>query len=105
MDSVAVNVAGPGPLPGISFDFEISSPLDAETFQELLNNIIGFIFWVGFAIAPLILVIAGFLYVTSAGNVQRLATAKQMILYTVIGLAVLLISRGLISVVKLVLGG
>ena len=94
--------AGPGPPPPPPTS-SIFNPLNVDNFQELLDKIIGFIFWVGLAIAPLILVIAGFLYVTSAGNTQRLGTAKQMILYTVIGLAVLLISRGLISVVKLVL--
>lgn len=81
----------------------IPNPLNVESFQELLDAIINFIFWVGMAIAPVLFVIAGFIYVTSAGS-SRIDTAKKMMLYTVIGLVILLFARGLVTVLKSIIG-
>lgn len=83
----------------------IPNPIGVDTFEELLNVLINFIFWVGIAIAPVVFIIAGFLYVISAGNAQKVETAKKMMWYTVIGLVVLLLAKGIVAVIKSVLGG
>ena len=82
----------------------LQNPLGVSTFDALLNKIIDFIFWVGMAIAPVIFIIAGFLFVISAGDTKKLETAKHMMLYAVIGLVVLLLARGLVAVLKSVIG-
>jgi len=48
--------------------------------------------------------VAGFLYVTAAGNPQKTEQAKKIIIYTVIGLVVLLLAKGLTEVLKSVIG-
>lgn len=49
------------------------------------------------AIAVLIITLAGFRYVTSAGDPQAAAKAKNAIIYTLVGLAVALSAFGIIS--------
>ena len=82
----------------------IKNPLKVNDFEALLNIVIDFIFWIGMALAPVMFIVAGFLYVTAAGNPQKTEQAKKIIIYTVIGLVVLLLARGLTEVLKSIIG-
>jgi len=82
----------------------IANPLNACTLEDLAINIANFIFMVATALAPLMLVIAGFYFVTSSGNPQQVETAKKIILYTLIGYGIIFISRGLIFIIRDILG-
>ena len=84
--------------------FKLENPLEHDTFEEILGAISKFLFQVGIALAPLMLVIAGFMYVTSAGSPTRVQTAQRMALYTVIGLAIILLASGLTAVLKSIIG-
>jgi hypothetical protein len=83
----------------------IPNPLKHCMLDDFIYAITDFIFWVATAIAPLMIVIAGFYFVTSAGNPQQVQTAKKIILYTLIGYTIILLSRGLITVVKDIISG
>lgn len=95
---------GPGPSPDGGFSIEIQNPLKAGSFKELVDAIINFIFWMGITIAPIMFIIAGFLFVTSMGDPERVKTARKMMLYTAIGLVIVLAAKGLILVLKEILG-
>src|SRR3989344_1999938 len=82
---------------------QICNPLAYGTFQEILGAITDFVFTVGMVLAPLMLIIAGFFFVTSAGDPKRIETAKRLALYALIGLAVLLLAKGLIKVLESIL--
>ncbi len=82
----------------------IDNPLCVEDFNSLINVIINFIFWAVIALSPIMMLVAGFYYMTSAGNVAKVALANKMILYTAIGLGVILLAKGLIAIIKGVLG-
>jgi len=82
----------------------IENPLEAESFEDLLNSIVNFIFYVGIAIAPIMIMIAAFFFLTAGGDPKRVDTAKQIILWTVIGLAIILLAKGLISVLRQIIG-
>lgn len=83
----------------------ICNPLKVCDFQELVDKIIDFIFFVAIAIAPIMLIIAGFIFLTAGGNPQKISQAKSLILYTVIGFVVVLLAKGLIAILESVLGG
>jgi len=85
--------------------FCIQNPLCWDTIEEVIEGIINFIFWVALAIAPIMIIVAGFFFLTSGGNPDKIRTAKNMILYTVIGLVIVLLAKGIISVVKEIIGG
>lgn len=59
-------------------------------------NILSFV--VGVA-AVLMVMLGGFKYVTSAGDANSIASAKNTILYAIIGLIVFLLSQGIIAFV------
>ena len=81
------------------------NPLACGTFPECIEKIIGFIFWIALAIVPIIIIIAGFLFLTSGGDPEKVQTAKKMILYACIGLVIILLAKGIISLIKSILVG
>ena len=93
-------------VPNLAFGqiIKIKNPLNASTLEELVEGIINFIFWVATALAPLMIVIAAFYFVTSAGNPKQIETARKIILYTLIGYAIILLSKGFILVLRDILG-
>lgn len=83
----------------------IESPIQYKTFEELINTIINFIFWVAIAIAPVVIIIAGFYFLTSGGDPEKLRKAKQIILFTFIGLLIVLSGKGIISLIRQIIEG
>jgi len=83
----------------------IQNPLAYDTVEGLINHIIDFLIKIGSPIAAIMFVIAGIMFVTSAGDAGRLKTAKNIMLYTAIGFAVILVASGLIKVLQSLLGG
>ncbi len=83
----------------------IENPLIADTFEELIDNIITFIFIFALAFAPLMFIIAGFFFITAAGDPKKIQTAQTMIWYTLVGLAIVILAKGIIKVIQDVLGG
>jgi len=82
----------------------INNPLSYNTFGELMNAIIDFIFNIALVVAPMIIIIAGFYFVTAAGDIDKIQRAKDMIWWTVIGFIIILLAKGLIHVLEEVIG-
>ncbi|MDI6602528.1 MAG: hypothetical protein QME57_00195 [Patescibacteria group bacterium] len=78
----------------------LPNPVEAKTFGELINNIINFIFNIALAIVPLMIVIAGFYFVTAGGDPEQIKKAKDLIFYTVVGFIIILLARGVIELLK-----
>jgi hypothetical protein len=83
---------------------QFCNPLRYGSFEELVNAIIRFLNYIGIPLAAIMFVIAGVLFVTSAGDPTRVQTAKNFMLYTIIGLSILLVSSGIIKVLQSLLG-
>ena len=99
LDDTSVPCATPPPP-----TFGLINPLACNTIPECIEKIIGFIFWVAMAIVPIIIIIAGFLFLTSGGDPEKVRTAKGIILWAVIGLFIILLAKGIISLIKTVIG-
>ena len=84
--------------------FRIENPLTATTVGDLIDGVIDFIFYVAIVVAPLLAVIAGFYFITAAGDPNKVKTAKNIITYTLIGLAIVFLAKGLYAMLKQVLG-
>jgi hypothetical protein len=82
----------------------IKNPLNVDNFPDLIDALINFIFWVGITLAPIMLIIAGLIFVTSSGSPEKVTTAKNFMIWTLVGLAVLLLAKGLVAVIKSILG-
>ena len=82
----------------------IVNPLTTNSFDEIINNVTDFLFKVALVVGPLMIVIAGFMLMTAADDTGKVTKAKQIIFYTLIGLFIVLFARGLVSVLKQVIG-
>ncbi len=70
--------------------------------KDLIKNVLlPVYFWAG-ALATIIVIVAGFLYVTSNGDAQQVVRAKNAIIAAVVGLIFVLIAFG---ITMMVLGG
>jgi len=85
--------------------FTLENPLTGiNSIQDLVQNITNFIFSLAIFVAPAMIVIGAFMFMTSAGDPEKVKKSKQLIIWTVVGLLVILFSRGLLSLIRSVLG-
>ena len=87
-------------VPVITQAITITNPLKAKSFEELIDTLISFVITIGILVAPIVILYAGFLFLTSGGEPEKVKTAKNLILYCLIGLGILMLGKGLISVIK-----
>ena len=59
----------------------------------ILLNIANILAWFGGAKAVIMIIYAGFVYVTSSGDDGKVKSAKNIILYSVVGLVVIVVAR------------
>lgn len=89
----------------IGGDFQVPNPLqgDAETVADLVGLIIKWLFSIAIPIAVAVIVYSGILFLTSKGNPAQVTKAKQFLTYAVIGLAIILVGSGFISLIRSIL--
>jgi hypothetical protein len=68
----------------------IDNPIRCDDIPCFIDEIIGIVLVVGIPLITLAIIYSGFLFVSAQGNTEKLKTAKQALLYTVIGAALLL---------------
>lgn len=82
----------------------VPNPLKAGTFTELIASISDFLLTIGGALATLMILYGGFLYVTSAGDETKVKAAHQTLTYAIVGLVVVIIGKGFIYVIQDIIG-
>jgi len=84
---------------------QLCNPLSGvENFGTLLEKIFTAVAGIVGAIAVIMLIIAGLLFVTSAGNPEKVNNAKKALTYAIIGIIVALAASAIIATVKWVIG-
>jgi len=83
----------------------LPNPLSYCTLGDLIESIINLIFYVSLAIGPLMAIIGAFYLLTAGGDPARVNTGKNILLYTVIGLAVVFLSKAVVAVVRAAFSG
>ncbi len=82
---------------------QLKNPLKSSTFPALVENVAKIVAEIGFPIAVIALIYAGFLFVTARGNEKKLEDAKRVFFWAMIGTALLVgawaISRAIQSFV------
>lgn len=81
--------------------------LDAEVAIKtcIVDRLINLLFFLVMALAPILIITSAILMATSAGNPVQLALSQSLILWTIIGIAVVLFAKGIPSVIPKILGG
>ena len=83
----------------------ITNPLKYDTIAQLINAIINFLFTLALVVVPLVIVVAGYFFVTSAGDPVKVTQARNMIIYALVGLLIIAASKGIIAVIEKVIKG
>jgi len=82
----------------------LENPLNADSFTELLENIIDWITTIGILIAIIMIIYSGYLFMTSGGSDEKVSNAKKSLIWSLVGLAVLIMGKNFISLIKDILG-
>ncbi len=85
---------GPGEGP-----IDLPNPLTADTIAELLNKIIDFLLIIAVPVAIIMAIWAGYLFMTGGASEENIKAARKTLLYVIIGVAILILSKGLINLV------
>ncbi len=87
-------------------DYTIRNPIaGVENLSQLLYKILEIIIQIGFPVVVLAIIYCGFLFVRAQGNESKLEEAKQALLYTVIGAAIVLGAFAISQIVESTVAG
>lgn len=67
--------------------------------QEVLQNALNIAYFVAGIVAVIVIIIGGIMYATSSGEAGALTKAKNMILYSIVGLVVILLASAITNFV------
>ncbi len=73
----------------------------------LVNSIMGLVNWVAWAVGLVAVVMgmyAGILFITAGGDAAKVSTARNILLYSIIGIAVAVLAFGLVAVSRAIFG-
>ncbi len=82
----------------------LSNPLNTTDITEVLNRIFDFLIIIGAPLLAILIIIGGFQILTAAGNPEKINTGRKTILYAAIGYAIILCAKGVIYIIKQILG-
>ena len=82
------------------------APAEAPTvdIMRVLDNITNWLFAILLIVAAIFLIVAGYYFVTAQGDPDRIARARNMVLYALIGVLVGFVAKGLVVLVERVVG-
>ena len=83
----------------IKTEVKLKNPIDAKTFQELVEAILEIVVTIGTPIAILAIIYCGFLFVSAQGKPEKLKDARTALLWTIVGVVVLLGAKLLATVI------
>jgi hypothetical protein len=71
---------------------------------ELIANGVAIFMWIIGALAVIVIIIAGIMYATAAGDEAKTKTARHMIIYSLVGLAVAILAGTVATFVRGAIG-
>jgi phosphoglycerol transferase MdoB-like AlkP superfamily enzyme len=98
VSAVAVGVALATPLIGFA------QPQDVPQVIGLFESALGILQTVFYIVAAIFIIIAAFKYLTAQGDPEKVGTARQMVIYAVIAIAVALLALVIQNIVASFLG-
>lgn len=87
----------------VTFNFSLDNPLQANNIVELIDVIATWLFMIAIPIAVAMIVYAGIIFLISRGDTTKVTQARNILLYAVVGLAIILIGKGFITLIESVL--
>lgn len=84
----------------------IQNPLGGQNQQlgDIIERVAGGIRTLVIPVAVVMILWAGFNFLTAAGDAAKITKGKQILMYTVIGLVVIFVGSGFIDLIRSILG-
>lgn len=98
------DTGGTGDTDGTGDGSAIENPLEYDDFQQIIDAVINFIFYVGIIVTPLMIIIAGFFILTARDDPKKVEQGRHTIIYALVGLFIILFAKGIISILNYVMG-
>lgn len=71
---------------------------------NIIDNLANWLFAILLAVAMVFIILAAFQFLTSGGDPARVTSARQSLMYALVGIAIAFLARGLVFLVRFVLG-
>jgi len=92
-------------VPAVLFAVEPPGPPDIQPdIILILNRVVNWFFGIFLVIAVLFIIMAAFQFLTAGGDSTKISSARDKLLYAAMGIAVALLSRGIVPLVKMIIG-
>jgi hypothetical protein len=87
-------------------DYSIPNPFGANSsIWDIIGRVINFLYYIAIIAGTFAIIYAGYLFLFSAGEIEKVKIAKKLIIYALIGIIVVFLSKGIINILlKEVLG-
>ena len=96
--------AGKGGICGPMGNIVICPPTKYREIGDIIEGLTNWIFYLAVILAPLMIIIGAFMYMTSASNPEKVKKATALIKWSIIGLVIILAGKAIISLIKYILG-
>lgn len=84
--------------------FKLDNPFNADSFEDVIKRLAEWLYYIAIPLGVLMILWAGFLFMTSGGNEERIKQAKRTLLWTIVGIIIIIIGAGFITLIKDILG-
>jgi hypothetical protein len=91
-------------VPVIACAVTIPNPLKYDNVLDIIKALTGILQVLAIAVGVIMIILAGIQYMTSAGNEDKAKKAKQMIVYALIGVAIITSVDFIIGIIQEILG-
>lgn len=96
---LALSILIAAPVFGAEFVFE--NPFgETSDIGALVSKIIDFLIYLAIPVSTILILYAGFLYLTSAGNEEKIKTAQKALIWAIVGFAVILIASSVPAIIQ-----
>lgn len=83
---------------------QVAIPAPELNVMQVFDSIIDWLFTILLVVAAIFIIVAGYYFVTAQGDPDRIAKARQFVLYALIGVLVGFVAKGLVILVSKIVG-
>lgn len=84
---------------------QITNPIKYSTFGDLLTSgVLPAVAGIVGSLSAIMIIVAGILYLTSAGSPERIGVAKKALIYAIAGIVIAAGAEGIATAIKTIIG-
>ena len=81
----------------------LPNPLNACSFEDLVMRIANWLYMVMIPLSTIMILYAAFLFMTSAGDEEKIKKARRALTWALVGIGIIIIGAGFVSLIRSIL--